>query len=107
MMSVPRPGHGGGGIVQTADHMDIPAEWGKRRKARRHPIVRPGFRWNPIPLGNAITIEPEEEAVFDFVFVQAGSIRCSVSVEHRNERRQSHTDTGTRQREALQKSAPR
>src|SRR5215475_5248169 len=62
VMPVARAGHGGGGVVQSTDDVNVAPEWGQRRKAGRHSIVRPGFGGNTISLRNPVAVEEQDEA---------------------------------------------
>jgi hypothetical protein len=69
----------------------------ERRQARCQLVVGAGFGRNPISLGNAVSVEPDEESRFDRrngrVLCGCG-VGCAVRVEHRRERRESDPDRG-------------
>src|SRR5688500_15198781 len=60
-MAVTGPRRSGAGIVDAADDVDVVAQRLERREARRQFETRTGFARNPVPLGNAVAVEPEYE----------------------------------------------
>ena len=75
---------GAGGIgrlvVQAAENVDIVAERRQRTEARREVKVGTGLAGNPIPLGDAVAVEPEDEAALDR-FRRTPSAAYAVPVE--------------------------
>ena len=52
-------------IIQTTEHVDIVAERSQRVETRRKAKIGAGLAWDPIAFGNAVAIEPEDEAALD------------------------------------------
>ena len=103
---------GAGGIgrlvVQAAENVDVVAERGQRAEARREVIVGTGLAGNPIPLGDAVAVEPEDEAALDgFRRHAIGGIGRARGVEHAHQRRQTDLHRAAGQREPLKESPAR
>src|SRR5262249_55416365 len=56
VMSVAGAGHARRGIVDAADHVDVLAQRAQRRQARRQLEGGTGLGWNPVALGNAVSV---------------------------------------------------
>src|SRR5262249_36417196 len=48
----------GGRVVDAAQHVEIAAERRHGREARRHLVMRTELGWYPIPLRDAVAVEP-------------------------------------------------
>src|SRR5437879_1388854 len=99
MMIVTRTRKPGYRIVQSGDDVNIVLECLERRETRSEPVIRAGFRRNPVALRNTVAVEPQYESRFDgrACASAAGPLRGisgSVAVEHARERRQTHPRNG-------------
>src|SRR5262249_38318995 len=70
-------------------------------------IGRALLRRNPIPLGNSVAVEPEDETALDCLLsaIRGGRVRSALRVEHRNQRRQPDHDPGARCGQSLQQGS--
>src|SRR5215468_8410151 len=82
VMSVSRTARGGSLVIQTAQHVDIVAEWCQWIEGRRKPEIPPGLRGNPVALGYAVAVEPENKTAFDWFGRALGGIGRARRVEH-------------------------
>src|SRR5437867_5102068 len=95
-MSVTWSGQPGGGVVQPANDMDVIPERRQRRETGSERIAGADLCWNPVPLGNAVTIKPQQEPRFDgalqhFARCCLSRVSCPVVVNHRFQMWQPHS----------------
>src|SRR4051794_11797052 len=113
MVTIAGSGDGGRRIIESRQNVNVVAELRKRREARRHIEVSTGAARNPISLWNTIAVKPENESALDrFVghFGRGIRTRCvcgPLRVEHAHQRRESHLNGRSRQRDALQERSAR
>ena len=85
-------------IVQSTQHVDIVAERSQRIEARREPEIRSRLARDPVAFGNAVAIEPEDEAILDGLSRhRVRGVSRAGGVEHAHQRRQANLDGTTRQ----------
>jgi hypothetical protein len=60
-MRVAGRGHARVRVVDAADDVDVVAHRRERREARRQLVVRADLARDPVALGNAVAVEPEDE----------------------------------------------
>src|SRR5438105_4605265 len=79
-----------GRIIQAGDDMDISSELRQRGEARRQFVIRTGRGGDPIALGNAVAVEPEEETCFRVCGLNAAfdlsGVQRAVGIKHGLER---------------------
>jgi hypothetical protein len=93
-----------GRIVQAADDVDVVAKAGQGGEARRQVVVCAGAVGNPVALGDAVAVEPEDEPAVGPN--RSGGVGRAVGVEHRHQRGEPHRDGGPGGGEPLQEQAP-
>ena len=79
-------------VVDAADDMDVVSNRRERREARCQLVVDADLSRNPIPLGNAVAVEPEHETRLHRGVHAGRRVRGSTRVEHGRERRQADPD---------------
>ena len=87
-MTVTGPGKTGGRAVEAGDDVNVVAERRQRFEAGRKRIIAAGLLGNPVFLGDAVAVDPEDKTGFDRLAGEtAGGVGRAAGVEHRVERR--------------------